>query len=73
MFGDNSNTKFNAVNNSFSNKENTDYINTVTFFRLAEKVEVAKNYVAERGYDEQNCFLIDMLYHQVKIDFLYII
>ena len=60
MFRDKPTVKFNAENNSFSNKENADYINTVTFFRLAEKVEEAKNYVAERGFDEQYCFLIDM-------------
>ena len=60
MFGGNSTLKIDTESNSFSNKDNTAYINTKTFLRLAEKVEEAKNYVAERGYDEQYCFLIDM-------------
>ena len=48
---------------------------TVTFFRLAEKVEEAKNYVAEHGCDEQYCFLIDMRpqYHFTVCVFLQIL
>ena len=60
MLGGNSTIKFNAESNNIANKENTYFINTTTFFRLAEKVENAKSYVAEHGYNEQYCFLIDM-------------
>ena len=60
MFGGNATFRFDEKKYSPAAKVETDYINTKTFFRLAEKAEQAKNYLAERGFDEKYCFLIDM-------------
>ncbi len=45
---------------AFSYKEKMENVNSKTIIRLTEKAGQAKNYVSERGFDEQYCFLIDM-------------
>lgn len=51
---------FGKKSSSLSAYDRTDYVNTKTIFRLIEKAEVAKNYVAAHDYDEKYCFFIDM-------------
>ncbi len=51
---------FSVINYSFSFIVNMENLNTKTIVRLNEKADQAKEYVANRGFDEQYCFMIDM-------------